>query len=108
MPWIQEADRPVCRAWSELEILSQTVYLVLRDKGVLNSEGEARRLLDDYRKLRSTQIQFSRELGMTPAARAGIKAGNRDAEVDLVTQMALADNSETVEPAPKTEPDPSS
>ena len=88
MPWIEDSDRPTCRASAELEVLAPTVYLQLRDKGVLNGEGEGRRLLDDYRKLRSTQIALSRELGMTPAVRIAIKAGSTNAALDLVGLMA--------------------
>jgi hypothetical protein len=46
---------------------------------VINSKGDARRLLGDHRKLRSTQILLSRELGMTPAA--GGAQGERQAGV---------------------------
>jgi hypothetical protein len=72
MPWIEDSDRPTCRAWAELKVLVPTFYLGLRNKCVLNGQGEGRRLLDDYRKLRGTQLAL-RELGMTPAARIAIK-----------------------------------
>jgi phage terminase small subunit len=75
MPWIQELDIPTCLAWAELEVLAQRVYMELRDQGVINRKGDPRRrLLDDYRRLRSTQIVLSRELGMTPIARQTLKA----------------------------------
>ncbi|MBV8772076.1 MAG: hypothetical protein JO166_07080 [Deltaproteobacteria bacterium] len=89
MPWLEDSDIAVCRAWAELEILSQRVYAELRERGVINSEGDARRLLDDYRKLRSTQIVLSRELAMTPAARIAIKAGKSESVVDLVGDLLL-------------------
>ena len=48
----------------------------------------ARRLLDDYRKLRQTQAVFARELGMTPAARIVIKASGTRAAFDLASAMS--------------------
>jgi phage terminase small subunit len=97
MPWLEPSDLPTARAWCELEVLSAYVYAELRDHGVINAEGDARRLLDDYRKLRATQIVLSRELGMTPASRTAIRAGNRETPLDLVAQMASTEP-DTVEP----------
>jgi hypothetical protein len=88
MLWLEESDLPTCRAWAELEVLSSRVYAELRDGGVINGEGEARRLLDDYRKLRQTQVTLSRELGMTPAARMAIKANGSRAPIDLAAALA--------------------
>ena len=67
------------------------MYAALRTYGVVNPSGEARRLLDDYRKLRQTQIILSRELGMTPAARMAIKANSGRAPLDLAAAMARSD-----------------
>jgi hypothetical protein len=83
MPWITDADLPACRAWAHFELLCDRVYAKLRDDGLFNVEGDGRRLLDDYRRLRATQLLFSRELGLTPAARLAIKAGSKDEPVDL-------------------------
>jgi hypothetical protein len=88
MPWLEPSDMPAARAWAELEYLAGQVYAALRAMGVLNKEGEGRRLLDDYRKLRQTQAVLARELGMTPAARIAIKANGTKAAVDLVAAMA--------------------
>jgi hypothetical protein len=69
MPWLEPSDWPTCRAWAELEFLAGQVYAALRALGVLNKAGEARRLLDDYRRLRQAQLQYATALGMSPAAR---------------------------------------
>lgn len=61
---------------------------------------KGRRLLDDYRKLRATQIVLSRELGMTPEARMAIKASSANAAVDLVSLTA-----QTEDPPEKDPPD---
>jgi len=56
--------------------------------GLLNAEGEPRRLLTDFRQLRQVQLSYERELGMTPAARMAIKASGTRAALDLVAMMA--------------------
>jgi hypothetical protein len=94
MPWLEPSDFPTVRAWAELEILAGQVYAALRGFGVLNREGETRRLLDDYRKLRQTQVVVARELGMTPAARMAIKASGTKVALDLAAAMAA----EEIEP----------
>jgi hypothetical protein len=94
MPWLEPSDMPAARAWAELEYLAGQVYAALRGFGVLNREGEARRLLDDYRKLRQTQVVLARELGMTPAARMAIKANGTKAALDLAAAMATAEDTE--------------
>jgi hypothetical protein len=95
MPWLEPSDTPTARAWAEFEFLAGQVYAALRAFGVLNREGEARRLLDDYRKLRQTQVVLARELGMTPAARMAIKANGTKAALDLAAAMATAEDTET-------------
>lgn len=90
MPWIERSDIPCARAWAELEILGANVFAELMANGVSNSEGEPRRLLTELRQLRQTQLAFARELGMTPAARVAMKAGQTKAALDLVAMMAKA------------------
>jgi hypothetical protein len=91
MPWLEAVDGPTVRVWCELEYLSGQVYAALRSYGAVNPNGEARRLLDDYRKLRLAQAVFARELGMTPAARMAIKASGKRAPFDLPGAMAVGD-----------------
>ena len=61
MRWLEPSDRPACHAWAELEVLATRVYAELRDQGLLNARGEARRLLHDYRQLRQAQATLSAE-----------------------------------------------
>ena len=57
--------------------------------GILTAQGDARRLLTDFRQLRTAQLALSRELGLTPASLVSIRAlASRDAEIDLVAMMA--------------------
>jgi phage terminase small subunit len=91
MPWLELSDWPAVRAWSELEVLCNQVYAALRTAGVLtrtaDGQVEGRRLLDDYRRLRATQIALSRELGLTPAGRKALRVGKSDG-LDLAAIFA--------------------
>ncbi len=88
MPWLESSDLPACRAWAELGILGACAFNELVDGGLLNAEGEPRRLLSDFRQLRQLQLAYERDLGMTPAARMAIKASGTKAALDLVTMLA--------------------
>jgi len=88
MPWLEDCDVPACRAWAQLEILADTAFAVLRKLFIINKEGEPRRLLTDFRQLRQAQLAYERELGMTPAARMGIRANGTRAVFDLAAQLA--------------------
>lgn len=92
MPWLEDSDFPACRGWAELEILTRTVFADLQLKGVFNKQGEARRLLNDYRQLRLAQLAYERELGMTPLARVELKAHSTQAALDLPARFARSAN----------------
>lgn len=104
-PWIEGSDLPCVHSWAELEILGVTVFRELVQHGVLTPEREARRLLNDYQKLKKTQLAYETALGMTPASRAAIKASSTSAALDLVGMMAQHDG--TAEPQEAGEPEPS-
>lgn len=87
MPWLEPSDLPACRAWAELEILGAYAFSELLGSGLLNAEGEPRRLLTDFRQLRQVQLSYARDLGMTPAARMAIKANGTRASLDLAAMM---------------------
>jgi hypothetical protein len=97
-PWIEGSDLPCVRSWAELEILGVTVFRELVENGVLTCDGEARRLLNDYQKLKKTQLAYETALGLTPASRIAIKASSGSAAVDLVAMMAQSDTAEAREP----------
>jgi hypothetical protein len=92
-------------AWCELEIVALRSYAALKD-GVTNDQtGDSRRLVNDWRQLRSTQLAFSRELGLTPASLASIRAilnqsNGRDGLADTATtRLAVLDVSDATAPA---------
>src|SRR5438552_7698215 len=69
LPWLKPSDLPAARAWCEIEVLGRLVFKDLRSNGFTTGRSEPRRLLTEYRQLRSTQLGYARELAMTPAAR---------------------------------------
>lgn len=94
MPWLEASDLPACRAWAELEILGASAFTELVNGGLLNAEGDPRRLLGDFRQLRQLQLAYERDLGMTPAARTAMKASGTRAALDLVAAMAKPEEAE--------------
>jgi hypothetical protein len=82
----------------------EQAYATLRVMGIVNNEGEGRRLLADYRQLRQAQAMWARELGLTPAARMSIKAGRAGAALDLVAQMARAEEPPAEDPPDEQQP----
>jgi hypothetical protein len=83
MPWLTRADGPAMKGWAELEVLSATVFAWLLKLNVLNSTGEPRKLLDQHRQMKLAQLEFERELGMTPLSRSTLKLNSTHAALDL-------------------------
>ena len=90
MPWLDPVtDRSAVRAWADLEHKAADVSTDLEQRGLTNARGEPRRLLSEYRGLLSLQLSYSRELGMTPSARASLRADTFRGD-DLASQLARA------------------
>jgi hypothetical protein len=53
----------------------------------VNAQGDPRRLLRDYRQLRSAQLAYERELGMTPASRRVLQVSGKS-PLDLAALMS--------------------
>lgn len=88
MPWLKPSDVPVARHWAQLEIIGDQCYAALRTMGAINPEtGEIRRLVDDFRRLRATQMQLENSLGMTPASRVAMKGVAERGSFDLVSAL---------------------
>jgi hypothetical protein len=87
MPWLEPSDYPAVRAWAEMEYLSNQVYAALASMAFFNRQGEARRLLSEYRQLRATQVVLARELGMAPLSRATLKLTTTRSALDLPNSM---------------------
>jgi hypothetical protein len=90
MPWLEDADEPAARAWAQIEVLADMAHTILRTIGITSHGGEPRRLLTDFRQLRLAQLQYARELGMTPAARLAIQVSGEGKAFDLAEQVTGA------------------
>jgi hypothetical protein len=55
----------------------------LTRRGLLNADGEARRLLGEFRKLISNQLQIANALGMPASARAALGIGQEKAAIPV-------------------------
>ena len=91
-PWAQPGDFPLFKAWAQFEYLCTEVYGAIKMLGVLNNRNEARRLLDDFRKLRMGQLQIAAAIGLSPSSRVQMQAASTNVAIDLAKQMAELDN----------------
>jgi phage terminase small subunit len=62
----------VLRSYARLSLLIERGYTHLKERGIVNARGELRDSVDTVRRLMLTQAALARELGLTPAARAGL------------------------------------
>lgn len=91
MGWLRPEDVPLCRSWAQHEILSDIVYSALRAMGPINADGNAKRLLVDYRQLRQSQTAIASQLGMSPMARARLCAASTNAAFDVMSNGDLSE-----------------
>jgi hypothetical protein len=77
-PWLQDSDLPVLRGFAELEYLARRVFTLLREEGLLNDKRDAKRLLSEYRSLRTAQAGIAAQLGLTPVARRELTSKQAD------------------------------
>jgi phage terminase small subunit len=63
---------PILRSYARLTLLIERAYARLRDGDIMDRAGEIRHSVDTLRRLMLTQTALARELGLTPAARAGL------------------------------------
>ena len=95
-PWLQDSDLPVLRGFAELEWLARRVFALLREEGLLNDKRDAKKLLSEYRSLRTAQATLASQLGLTPVARKALVSGGKEGGFDLLNAIAEADRGETV------------
>ena len=55
MGWLRPEHRGAARTWAQCELLSDMIWVRLRSEGIFNSDGELKRLADDWRKIKSVQ-----------------------------------------------------
>ena len=101
LPWLTPSDLPAARAWCEIEVLGRLVFHELRVNGIVTGQGEPRRLLSEYRQLRSAQLGYARELAMTPQARRalGLDPGREGDAVERLRDYIAAQDARKPRPA---------
>jgi hypothetical protein len=70
----------------------------LKNNGVLNNEGEARRLVGEFRKLIGNQLQLAMALGMPVAARQALGITHEKSAVDVSAIRAAINDQSDEEP----------
>ena len=98
-PWIRPEQMPVVRSWCELEYIGAAMFTVLETAGVISTrmkDGDLapRRLLSDYARIKGLQLQYSRELGITPASYAQVRVDALQGD-DLASRAAAIRNGGT-------------
>jgi hypothetical protein len=91
LPWLGIEDEPAIRGWAQLEVLATLVFADLRTRGIVNAQGEPRRLLTEFRQLRQAQLAYERELGMTPSTRRKLGVKAEATAPDLAAHIAAFD-----------------
>jgi hypothetical protein len=96
-PWLQDTDLPVLRGFAELEWLARRVFALLKDEGILSPKtNDAKKLLSEYRSLRTAQAALASQLGLTPVARKALVSGGKEGGFDLLNAIAEHDREEVV------------
>jgi hypothetical protein len=69
-PWLQPSDEPALRGWCECEVIASRMFAAIDKAQLIGAEKRSAGLIDVWRRLKLVQLQYERELGLTPAARA--------------------------------------
>jgi hypothetical protein len=60
VPWLEEADRATCKAWAEVEVLTDLVYLELNRSGFLQLGISHSRYRREQRAISAACVAFPR------------------------------------------------
>jgi len=91
LPWLRESDKPAVRSWADLELTCAELAFWLSSLGLVNGQGEPRRLVTELRQFRAQKLQYETALGMTPLSRAQLEqAAQPTADTIDVTESAAA------------------
>jgi len=92
-PWIQATDAGSVRSFCFLLVLRDKLLVAISEAGgILNNEGEPRRLVSELRGTLTTLLAYSNALGLTPQARAAL--GLNVARGRALTLAATLDDEE--------------
>ncbi len=88
-PWIARQDSMLLRRYVELSLLANAIYARLRAVGPINPQGEARRLVGEFRKLSLAAASIGAQLGLSPASRAALGSDpSNPAAIDISPERA--------------------
>jgi hypothetical protein len=77
LPWLTDADQPTVRGWSQLEVLADQAFAVLRVAGITSNGTEPRRLLTDFRQSENRATRLCAGVGHEPGGAAPNPGGRR-------------------------------
>ena len=75
-PWIQKSDYGAVRSWAECRKMGDLAGAALQRMGpfrVKDGDLIARKLTTEHRLYRQQELAYAKELGLTPASRAGVR-----------------------------------
>jgi len=87
--WIAITDRPLLRAFSQLERLSIEIYERLKNDGPVRDDGTPHPALEKLIQLRRVQTNLGSQLGLTPKGRVELLSTNRGVPVEAEVDSAL-------------------
>lgn len=77
--------RPLVQSFARISILAVDAFELLREKGLLNAEGELRSSVDTFQRLVGMQLKLATALGLSPAALTKFK---KEKPLDLASAMS--------------------
>ncbi len=79
---------PMLQAFAQVTLTLQKSYAFLKERDVINEDGELRSSVDTVRRLAETQARLAKELGLTPST---LRSLSREKPIDLAAAMAESD-----------------
>jgi hypothetical protein len=76
---------PLVASFARITLLGQDAYEFLREKGLVNDQGELRSSVDAVQRLIGTQLKLANSLGLSPAVLGKIR---NEKPADLAAALA--------------------
>src|SRR5271154_5189993 len=84
-PWLTNSDYGVMRSYAECQVISAELFAKIVALGVEKNDGEVRAIVDAWRRVKQTELQYANSLGLSPKARKELRdAGGRDVPEDVI------------------------
>jgi hypothetical protein len=83
--WLQPTDFAVARSYCETQVVAAGLFAKIVALGVEKNDGEVRAIVDAWRRVKQTELQYANALGLSPKARKELRdAGGRDVPEDVI------------------------